>query len=555
MSENKKLHNREEIVDLSNIFVYKNKKLNNFDLNPKKLYQLENYCKSVIIDFEKKGIVNLNKYNYLKSQTRDFILYYFQYQKKKEKEQEKLKIENFNTPFLALINKYLNLGYKIPNLSPKHNLFKNSLLIENSEKLNQFFDINKLTIKEYKDLNYLKKLEFFLYVIQEIIKKEKIRDENVNLNNKNKNENNIKEIIEEITYYQPNIIKDKSGKFRFTHNKNSKMKIINKYLNLGIEDDFKKRDSKTFKTHKILNTLSTAEEFGQDFNNNTIQKNQSNKSLYKISKKKKNLDLFLEDNNYSSHKSLDINNISNYNMTEEKIKEENKKLKSYNESLKDCIKNLETEKKYNKFALTKRKHNFPSTTKNSKEKIKFTLKNNNINNYKKISINTSNNFNKSNLKNLKTEPITTKNQNKKFINFLLPNIKTANNSKKNIIKFFKDYKEKISLINKRRKTYSSLSNNIISSTITENKKKSITSYYLNGLINPNKGDLNDFLKVITKTKKKIQNYNFDHFKKMVYSRNLNENSKMKIISNVENLDKKILDLDKELIRVVEKNKI
>jgi hypothetical protein len=42
---------------------------------------------------------------------------------------------------------------------------------------------------------------------------------------------------------------------------------------------------------------------------------------------------------------------------------------------------------------------------------------------------------------------------------------------------------------------------------------------------------------------------------MVYSRNLNENSKMKIISNVENLDKKILDLDKELIRVVEKNKI
>jgi hypothetical protein len=42
---------------------------------------------------------------------------------------------------------------------------------------------------------------------------------------------------------------------------------------------------------------------------------------------------------------------------------------------------------------------------------------------------------------------------------------------------------------------------------------------------------------------------------MVYSRNLNENSKMKIISNVENLDKKILDLDKELIKVVEKNKI
>ena len=42
---------------------------------------------------------------------------------------------------------------------------------------------------------------------------------------------------------------------------------------------------------------------------------------------------------------------------------------------------------------------------------------------------------------------------------------------------------------------------------------------------------------------------------MVYSRNLNENSKMKIISNVENLDKKILELDKELIKVVEKNKI
>ena len=550
MNDSKKIHKREEIVCLSENFIYRNKKLNNFNINPKKLHHLENYCKSVITDFEKKGIINLDKYHYLKSQTRDFIAYYFHYLKKKEEEQEKLKIGNLNTPFLNLINKYITLGYKIPNLSTKDNLFRNSLLIENPNKLNQFFDINKLTIKEFKDLNYLKKLEFFLYIIQEIIKKEKIRDESFILTNEKKNE-----IFEKINYYTPNIIKDKKGKLKFIHNKNNKNKIIDKYLNITNEDNFKKRDSKTFKTHKIYNTLSTAEEFIGNENNNLSNKlNRSNKSLFKISKVKKNIELNLDDyndnNNYSSYKSLEFNNNSNYNLTEEKIKEENKILKSYNDSIKKCIKNIENEKD---FYISKNKFFFPSTTTNSKKKINFKKVNLNSSNFNnKTSLN---NFNKFNLRTVKT----TKNQNKKVINFLLPNNKLNDSPNNNIIKNFNNYlknlKERISIINKRRKTYSNLSSNIINTTITENKKKSITDNYLNELINPNKGDLNDFLRVITKTKNKIQNYNFDNFKKMVYSRNLNENSKMKIISNVENLDKKILDLDKELIKVVEKNKI
>lgn len=550
MNDSKKIHKREEIVCLSENFIYRNKKLNNFNINPKKLHHLENYCKSVITDFEKKGIINLDKYHYLKSQTRDFIAYYFHYLKKKEEEQEKLKIGNLNTPFLNLINKYITLGYKIPNLSTKDNLFRNSLLIESPNKLNQFFDINKLTIKEFKDLNYLKKLEFFLYIIQEIIKKEKIRDESFILTNEKKNE-----IFEKINYYTPNIIKDKKGKLKFIHNKNNKNRIIDKYLNITNEDNFKKRDSKTFKTHKIYNTLSTAEEFVGHENNNLSNKlNKSNKSLFKISKVKKNIELNLDDyndnNNYSSYKSLEFNNNSNYNLTEEKIKEENKILKSYNDSIKKCIKNIENEKD---FYISKNKFFFPSTTTNSKKKINFKKVNLNSSNFNnKTSLN---NFNKFNLRTVKT----TKNQNKKVINFLLPNNKLNDSPNNNIIKNFNNYlknqKERISIINKRRKTYSNLSSNIINTTITENKKKSITDTYLNKLINPNKGDLNDFLRVITKTKNKIQNYNFDNFKKMVYSRNLNENSKMKIISNVENLDKKILDLDKELIKVVEKNKI
>ena len=554
MNVDKKIHKREEIVCLSENFIYKDKKLNNFNINPKKLHQLENYCKSVITDFEKKGIINLDKYHYLKSQTRDFILYYFHYLKKKEEEQEKLKIANLNTPFINLINQYITLGYKIPNLSTKDNLFKNSLLIETPNKLNQYFDINKLTLKEFKDLNYLKKLEFYLYVIQEIIKKEKIRDDSVILTNKKKN---IKEIFDKINYCSPNIIKDKEGKLKFTHNKNNKNKVIDRYLNIANEDNFKKRDSKTFKTHKILNTLSTAEEFVGHENNKLSNKiNRSNKSLFKISKVKKNIDLNLDDindnnnnNNYSSYKSLETNNYSNYNLTDEKIREENKVLKLYNDSIKKCIKNIETEKN---FYVSKTKFILPSTTKNSAKKK---------NNYKKIILNSSNFNNKSNLNNsnnLLRPSKTTKNKDKKIINFLLPNNK-LNNSSNNIIKSFNNYikniKERISIINKRRKTYSNLSSNIINTTITEKRKKTITDSYLNELINPNKGDLNDFLRVITKTKNKIQNYNFDNFKKMVYSRNLNENSKMKIISNVENLDKKILDLDKQLIKVVEKNKI
>ena len=67
------------------------------------------------------------------------------------------------------------------------------------------------------------------------------------------------------------------------------------------------------------------------------------------------------------------------------------------------------------------------------------------------------------------------------------------------------------------------------------------------------GEIKDFLKVVTKTKNKIANYNFDRVKRIILSRNSNDYTK-KMINNIKKLDKKILHLDKDLIKAIEDNK-
>jgi hypothetical protein len=68
------------------------------------------------------------------------------------------------------------------------------------------------------------------------------------------------------------------------------------------------------------------------------------------------------------------------------------------------------------------------------------------------------------------------------------------------------------------------------------------------------GGVNDCMKVIRNTQKIINNYDFNNFRRMIQSRNGNEEEAKTIIKTIQNLDKKINHLDKDIVYKIEKFK-
>ena len=68
------------------------------------------------------------------------------------------------------------------------------------------------------------------------------------------------------------------------------------------------------------------------------------------------------------------------------------------------------------------------------------------------------------------------------------------------------------------------------------------------------GGVNDCMKVIRNTQKIINNYDFNNFRRMIQSRNGNEEEAKTIIKTIQNLDKKINHLDKDIVFNIEKYK-
>ena len=68
------------------------------------------------------------------------------------------------------------------------------------------------------------------------------------------------------------------------------------------------------------------------------------------------------------------------------------------------------------------------------------------------------------------------------------------------------------------------------------------------------GGVNDCMKVIRNTQKIINNYDFNNFRRMIQSRNGNEEEVKQIIKTIQNLDKKINHLDKDIVFNIEKYK-
>ena len=237
-------------------------------------------------------------------------------------------------------------------------------------------------------------------------------------------------------------------------------------------------------------------------------------------------------------------NITHGNLSLNNFKLEQQLIK-YNENIKNLIQNEEDERIKNKINLNKEGYSFPMTTKNIKNH-KITFRKNNNNNEQTKSNSNNTNFslsqsirNKSNIDKKKKTIIIKSQKNVssylKFVNGTIKNCSRVNNKTNTQIDLPELGKAKL---HSRNRTLST----------TFNEPITKDSFMLNS-----NGDIKDFLKVVTKTKNKIANYNFDRIKRIVLSRNSNDFTK-KMINKIKKLDKKILHLDKDLIKAIEENK-
>ena len=207
--------NNEKYKRRANSFIKSNSKYS-------KLYKSINYakvnkiCRKELRDYDKKSNSNIKEYLKLKSNSDDFLKSYLNFSQK-SKEESKIKDDRIMNPFFNLVNTYIQKGYKEPNLDcTKKNIFKRSLLIE-GKNLKNYFQVNKVSKKEEKELNFLRRIKKRVYYLQTL--------------NQNKNiQNNEDNIIEKENYTinktEPNNISN------LNQNKNQNNEDLIEYNNL-----------------------------------------------------------------------------------------------------------------------------------------------------------------------------------------------------------------------------------------------------------------------------------------------------------------------------------
>ena len=242
-----------------------------------------------------------------------------------------------------------------------------------------------------------------------------------------------------------------------------------------------------------------------------------------------------------SLKSRNKMNLTQGNLKRNFLKEE-QELTKYNNNIKTLIQNEEEERIKKKLHFNKEGFICPISTtgKNLKYK-KFTFRINNNN--EKLKQN-NNNFSYSlrnqnnNTKNKKTVVIKSQKNVSTYINFVRDSVRTKNI--KNKTKVESDLPD-------LGKNYFHSRNKTLSTSINEQGTRD--SFNINS-----NGNIKDFLKVISKTKNKISHHNYDRIKKILLSRNSIKYNNNKVLNEIRKLDKKILHLDKDLIKAIEDSK-
>ena len=452
-----KKENFEKYKRKAHRYIHSNTKYSNV-LSDVNLNEIEDNIKQIFSNYNEFLDESNQTYNKLRGGSTDFLKGYAEIKKSKEIEQKQIKDKKLMSPFLDLINEYNEKGYKISSLeNMEKNIFKPSILIEENNKLNQYFKINKFSKKEKKEIHYLKK-------VKNCVKKEE-----------------------------------------------EKIMIQKKKKNLEQSDLISEYSERTIKK--------------RDLSSDSLPQSQ----LSQITKRNMNI----------THGNLGLNFI--------KLEQQ---LTKYNENIKTLIQNEEEERIKNNSKINKESYPFPMTTKNIKyNKMNFRKNNSNSEKTKTNNNNNNNNINnfsisqsirnKSNVdKTKKTIVVKSQKNVSSYLNFVngtIRNVSRGNNKTNTQI----DLPEVgVTKLHSRNRTLSTTFNDPITKD----------SFMANS-----NGEIKDFLKVVTKTKNKIANYNFDRVKRIILSRNSNDYTK-KMINNIKKLDKKILHLDKDLIKAIEDNK-
>ena len=447
-----KKENFEKYKRKAHRYIHSNSKYSNV-LSDVDINGIEDNIKQIFSNYNDFLDESNDKYNKLRGGSTEFLKGYAEIKKSKEIEQKQIKDKKLMSPFLDLINEYNEKGYKISSLeNMEKNIFKPSILIEENNKLNQYFKINKFSKKEKKEIHYIKKVKNF-------VKKEE-----------------------------------------------EKIMIQKKKRQLEQNDLISEYSDTTIKK--------------KDLSSDSLPQSQ----ISQLTKHNMNI----------THGNLSLNN---FKLEQQLIK--------YNENIKNLIQKEEDERIKNKINSNKEGYSFPMTTKNIKNH-KITFRKNNNNNEQTKSNSNNTNFslsqsirNKSNIDKKKKKIIIKSQKNVssylKFVNGTIKNCSRVNNKTNTQIDLPELGKAKL---HSRNRTLST----------TFNEPITKDSFMLNS-----NGEIKDFLKVVTKTKNKIDNYNFDRIKRIVLSRNSNDFAK-KMINKIKKLDKKILHLDKDLIKAIEENK-
>ena len=396
-------------------------------------------CFNDLREYEKTKNQNLQEYENLKLNSEEFLKTYFELKKKKMQENKKMIELN---PFFELVSQYVQKGYKRYDLtSTNKNIFRRSLLIEDSSKFTEYFEIYQLSRKEEKELNFLKRFKKNVYNLQEerdFIKKLGEKQKKKNINSESDEDINISELL-----------------------KNKNQTIENPEEKLKEEKELKKKEQK-----------------------------------------------------------------------------ERENLLTYNKYIKGLIDSAEKEHQKTKLNLNKTGLIFPSSTK-AKRQIKITY---GLSPVKTIDSPKGNNDRNS---------------------FFHPFLKSRSNVKKNVKKNShknspKKFNNTLGIIFKKPKNKRvnlpvlngfNNSNMTLSTNINEQTINSISMS-----LGESNGDINDFLKVIGKTKRRIIDYDADNIRRIILSKGTTDNKSVKFISQLQGLDKQILHLDKDLIKAFQQSK-
>ena len=571
----------DQFKNTANNFIYTNRNLYNLNLK-KKTKNLTLRCQNLIENYDNLSDKNLKNYYNLKDSSAEFFKNYFNYLKNIEKKNKRIKDKTIFGPFSDLVIEYKNMGYKIPSLSLNHNLFNTSLLLDDS-KIRHYFETKKFGEKEEKQYEYIKKVEYFVNAFDEDFQ---IRNKNKNINignNKNENVEKKKLKIENIEYIKPvfhfinRIKKNMNKKNNNNNNVNNSNKNLISINKNKIENKNEKKKIYGYNEKKLIENRTN-----QIKNRNIIKlkgdllNNSSNKNFStnfternslpiinnKTNSKKKVKFISQEDTTINTNnntinvsfplnqKSLlkknnnNFNNNNNINISLKKkpsIWDENEELKNYNNSIEETISNFEIERLHNLMKLQKNK--FPRSTR-GKNTFKFSNK-------KSLDKKDSNKNIRIKMKRGISHTISSKNNinfdnnnNEDEISFINENNYEIKSTKNKTISNYFNYKKNLEKkFDNKKNLFINYENNIFNNesennNLTEKEKK------MNEIIKSS--EINDFLTVISQTKKNILNY--DGLNRLINSKKIKGAEKSKInLNKIKKLDKIILNFDKDLI--------